>query len=135
MNIRALRLAFCSILATGVLASPHDQDQNEKKENIQLHFLKLRSIFNYNRLPFEQPPRCVIQALSQSFYLYAMRKQIFILLLSTMCLCASGQETLYSPDSSVIITIQHSQNLQIAARYNGTQVLKQSEISYFRSSA
>lgn len=72
------------------------------------------------------------EALTQSSYLYAMQlhfKQIFTLVIvSTLSVCATAQEILFSPDSSVVVTVAHGEMLQISAQYKGKQVLKPSEI-------
>lgn len=70
--------------------------------------------------------------LSRTSYLYDMRllsKQIFILILiSTVPIDARAQDILYSPDSSVVVTVTHGEKLHISAEYKGRAVLKPSEI-------
>lgn len=59
--------------------------------------------------------------------MHLVSKNIFLfILISTVY--ASAQEIIYSPDSAVVVTIAHGENIQLSARYKGRQILKPSEI-------
>ncbi|HEU5147333.1 MAG TPA: glycoside hydrolase family 97 N-terminal domain-containing protein, partial [Chryseosolibacter sp.] len=53
---------------------------------------------------------------------------LIVILVSIVSLDASAQEIVYSPDSSVVVTVTHGEQIQISAHYKGKQILKPSEI-------